>query len=492
MTSKRSSLPRINGARVLGVRPGSPVIFTIPATGVRPMSFDADTLPRGLDLDSETGVITGSVKKRGTYRIKLRAKNIEGKVERELKIVVGDKIALTPPMGWNSWNCFATDVTEQDIRSAADAFISLGLIQHGWSYINIDDFWMRQPDKDDPVWAKMAMNPRFAAYSTYKDDQTLRGPIRDKTGRINSNSRFPDMRGLTDYIHGLGMKVGIYSSPGPITCGGCTGSYEHEEHDAARFAEWGFDYLKYDWCGYGKIAKNNSFAEQVKPYKKMGDALRKQKRDIVYSLSPRLNSVVWEWGPQTGGQCWRTTNDIVDTWESMSEIGFSHAGIEYCVEPGHWNDADMLVLGYVGWGRNLHPTRLTPDEQYTHMSLWCLLASPLLIGCDLTRIDDFTFSLLTNDEVLAVNQDPLGKQGVCVSRKGQLEVWTKDLEDGAKAVGLFNRGDDAAEITAHWSDIGLRKGRKVRDLWRQEDLGKHDCKFSASVARHGAMLIKID
>ncbi len=491
LTPRPSPFPHISGARVIGIRPGSPAMHTIAATGVRPMTFDADTLPRGLDLDPETGRITGKTRERGTCRVKLHARNREGKTNSELKIVVGDKLALTPPMGWNSWNCFAGDVTDRDIRATADALVTLGLVQHGWSYVNIDDAWACQPGKTDPVWKFLASSPRQAAHPDKPSQSHCRQPMRDKRGRINANSRFPDMRGLTNYIHSLGLKAGIYSSPGPLTCGGFLGSYGREEQDATRFAEWCFDYLKYDWCSYGKIAKNNSFDEQVKPYKKMGDALRKQKRDIVYSLSPRVNSIIWEWGRRTGGQCWRTTNDIVDTWASVSEIGFSHEGIEYCVEPGQWNDADMLVVGHVGWGRNTHPTRLTPDEQYTHISLWCLLASPLFIGCDLTRADDFTLSLLTNDEVLAVNQDPLGKQAARVSRKGHLEVWAKDMEDGSKAAGMINRGESEHEITVHWSDVGVRKTRNVRDLWRQKNLGKHNGNFTASVPPHGTMLIRI-
>jgi alpha-galactosidase len=299
------------------------------------------------------------------------------------------------------------------------------------------------------------------------------------------------MKALTDYIHAQGLKAGLYSSPGPLTCGGCVGSHEHERQDARRFAEWGFDYLKYDWCSYGRIAKDQSLPELKKPYLVMRDALLAQDRDIVYSLCQYGMGKVWEWGAEVGGNCWRTTGDIVDTWQSMAGIGFNQYGQEAFAGPGHWNDPDMLVLGYVGWGPNLHPTRLTPDEQYTHMSLWCLLASPLLLGCDLARLDDFTLGLITNDEVLEVNQDPLGRQAALVSRNGNLETWAKDMEDGSKAVGLFNRGSGKATCAASWTDLNLKGPKRVRDLWRQKDLGVFEHRFETVVPRHGVVLVRI-
>ena len=293
-------------------------------------------------------------------------------------------------MGWNSWNCFASAVTEKNVRDAADAFVKAGLRDHGWTYINIDDFWMPKNEDKDP---------------------TLHGPDRDPSGKINPNPRFPDMKALTDYIHSLGLKAGLYSSPGPKTCGGCVASYKHEREDAERFAEWGFDYLKYDWCSYGDVEKGTGRAYYKKPYDLMGRMLRAQNRDIVFSLCQYGMDNVWEWGNEVDGNCWRTTGDITDSWGSMAGIGFAQAGHELYAKPGRWNDPDMLVVGWVGWGPALHPTHLTPNEQYTHISLWSLLSSPLLIGCDLTRLDEFTLNLLTNDEVLEVNQDPLGHPG---------------------------------------------------------------------------------
>ena len=349
--------------------------------------------------------------------------------------------------------------------------VESGLINHGWQYINIDDCWMVKRNSKDPI---------------------LGGPTRDSQGRILTNKKFPDMKALTEYIHGLGLKAGLYISPGPWTCAGYEGSYKHERQDAETFAEWGFDYLKYDWCGYGSVApKPPSLEDLKKPYRLMARYLREQPRDIVYSLCQYGMGKVWEWGAEVGGNCWRTTGDIRDTWGSMSSIGFSQNKCSPYGGPGHWNDPDMLVVGKVGWGPRLHPTHLTPNEQYTHISLWCLLCSPLLIGCDLADMDEFTLNLLTNDEVLEVNQDPRGEQARRIAKTGDREVWAKTMEDGSKAVGLFNRGEIEQEVLVKWSDLGLSGPARVRDLWRQKDLGVFTGGFKAPVARHGVLLIRV-
>jgi alpha-galactosidase len=299
------------------------------------------------------------------------------------------------------------------------------------------------------------------------------------------------MKALTAYVHSKGLKIGLYSSPGPKTCAGHEGSYKHEDQDAQQYASWGFDYLKYDWCSYGQIKPRPSHAELLEPYQVMRAALDKVPRDIVFSLCQYGMGNVWEWGTQVGGNCWRTTGDITDTWSSMSGIGFGQGGHEKFAGPGHWNDPDMLVVGYVGWSAKVRPTRLSPNEQYTHISLWCLLCSPLLIGCDMSKLDEFTLNLLTNDEVLEVSQDPLGRQAARAAKDGSVEVWAKDMEDGSKAVGLFNRGEDEAKVTAKWTDLGLTGKQQVRDLWRQKDLGTFSAQFETAVPRHGVVLIKL-
>lgn len=470
LTPKAPASPRINGPKVYGVRPGHEFLFRIAATGERPMTFDAKGLPAGLMLNKNTGIISGETKKEGKYEIMLSAKNKKGINSRKLTIVVSTQIALTPPMGWNSWNCFASDVDQEKVKAAAEAMIKSGLADHGWNYINIDDCWMVKPDSDDPI---------------------LGGEVRDKQGNINTNKKFPDIKGLADYVHGLGLKIGIYSGPGPKTCAGYTACYQFEEKDAKRFAEWGFDYLKYDWCDYERIAKDHSLPELKKPYFVMRDALNHANRDIVYSLCQYGMGDVWEWGAEVGGNCWRTTGDITDDWSSLETIGFSQAGHEKYAGPGHWNDPDMLVVGKVGWGPQLHPTRLTPNEQYTHISLWALLASPLLIGCDMTQLDEFTYSLLSNDEVLDINQDVLGMQASRIVQYENLEIWAKDLEDGSKAVGLFNRGMFPASLTVTWMDLGIRGSYTIRDVWSQKNIAESNEKYTSLIPSHGVKLIRL-
>jgi alpha-galactosidase len=452
--------PRINGASIFGVRPGHPFLFQIPATGDRPMKFSVSHLPVGLTSDPATGLITGiAPAKAGDYNVTLRAKNALGMARKKFKIVVGNEIALTPPMGWNSWNCFAHAVDDPKIRSAADAMVTNGLAEHGWTYINIDDCWEAG---------------------------------RDANGIIQPNEKFPDMKALADYVHSQGLRIGIYSSPGPQTCGGFTGSWQHELQDARQYAAWGFDYLKYDWCSYDQV-QDLSLPERerlMKPYLVMRHSLDQADRDIVFSLCQYGMGNVWEWGTQVGGNCWRTTGDISDSWGSMANNGFGSAGKESYAGPGHWNDPDMLVVGKLGWG-NLRPTHLTPNEQYTHISLWCLLSSPLLIGCDMSQLDPFTLNLLSNDEVLAVDQDPLGQQASRISQNANLEIWAKKMADGSWAVGLFNRGELESPVELTWSELGITGKHRVRDLWRQSDLGEFSDSFHASVPRHGVVLVRI-
>ena len=485
LTPPPSPKPRINGAQIFGVRPSSPFLFTIAATGDRPMTFSAHGLPRGLQLDPQNGRITGSLTRMGEYHVILRAKNSLGSARRKFKIVCGNQIALTPQMGWNSWNCFAWTVSEDKVKAAADEMVRSGLINHGWTYINVDDFWQ---------------NNRAPG-----NDPTLKGPFRDANGFIVPNARFPDMKGMADYIHSLGLKAGLYSSPGPWTCGSCAASWLHEAQDAQTYAAWGFDYLKYDWCSYGDVANGkisstnvptwanshgNDQAVASYPYQLMGGLLRKQNRDILFSLCQYGMDDVWKWGGAVDGNSWRTTGDINDSWGSMSGIGFNQDKTAPYAKPGNWNDPDMLVVGKVGWG-NLHPSRLTPNEQYTHISLWCLLSAPLLIGCDMTQLDAFTLNLLENDEVIAIDQDPLGKEATTVAKTEDTRVYAKPLADGSTAVGLFNLGEMANPVTVNWSDLGLKGKLHVRDLWRQKDLGKFANSFTATVPRHGVVLIRV-
>ena len=478
LTPKPGPEPRINGARIFGVRPGSPFLFTIAATGDRPMTFAADNLPAGLRVDPATGQITGALKAKGEYLVTFRAENAKGKAARPFKIVCGGRLALTPHMGWNSWYVWENHVTDKIMRDAAEAMAASGMKDHGYTYVNIDDCWAVRPDAKDP---------------------TLQGEPRNKKGQVNANPRFPDMKALADFIHSLGLKAGIYTSPGVFTCAGHVGAFGHERQDVERFVEWGFDFLKYDWCSYSAKAKDKSRAEYEKPYRLISEILQAQPRDIVLNLCQYGMDKVWEWGREVGGNSWRTADDLGGTFEKIGLALFRDVFDVYANNelhkyggPGAWNDPDYLLLGYLSnWKGGTAPTPLTPNEQYAHVSLWSLVAAPLIFSGDITRLDDFTLGLLTNDEVIDIDQDPLGKPGRRVAKSGDIEVWARELEDGSLAVGVFNRGTSLAIGTAAWKDLGLAGPRLVRDAWRQKDLGTFDGGFEAAVGPHGVVLVRI-
>ncbi len=451
--------PVIHAPRITGGSPGMDFLFRIPATGEPPLQFEAQNLPAGLMLDPSAGIISGKLPAAGRQDVAITVTGPKGRATSTLSIVSGPRsLAFTPPMGWNSWNVWGTAVDDAKVRAAADALVDSGLAAHGFQYVNIDDAWEG---------------------------------VRDSDGRIQSNQEFPDMRALADYVHSKGLKLGIYSSPGPKTCAGFEGSYQHEPLDAQQYAAWGVDLIKYDLCSYREILPDRSLAELKKPYEIMRAALDTCGRDIVYSLCQYGMGNVSQWGEEVGGNYWRTTGDISDSWASMAGIGFGQNGLEAYAGPGHWNDPDMLVVGYLGWGEDMRPTHLTPNEQITHITLWSLLASPLLIGCDLTRLDDFTKALLTNPEVLEVSQDPLGAQGRRVWVEGRREVWARPLADGSIAVGLFNRGSLPAKVTAEWSNLEVSGPRRVRNLWLRKDEGTFGDSFSAEVPRHGAVMLRL-
>jgi alpha-galactosidase len=360
------------------------------------------------------------------------------------------KVAATPAMGWNSWNHFATRVTDKDVRTAADELVSTGMRDAGYTYVNIDDAWQGK---------------------------------RDANGDIVPNSKFPDMKALADYVHSKGLKIGIYSGPGPKTCGGYTGSYQHEEQDAKMYAQWGIDYLKYDLCSYHEIMQKEAPGDQAKQYQmmraayeKMHKALVSTGRPIYFSLCQYGWDSVWKWGPTVGGNSWRTTDDIQDNYMSMSNIGFAQAGLAKYAGPGHWNDPDMLEVGNGGMNVN---------EYRTHMSLWAILAAPLLAGNDLSKMSAETKSILMNKDAIAIDQDPLGKQGDRVSADGPFEVWSKPLKDGSVAVGIFNRGHDAEQMSLPLQKLGLSAGSKMHNVWNPSDSGHGPW----MVPEHGVVLL---
>ena len=353
------------------------------------------------------------------------------------------KLALTPPMGWNSWNKFGCDVSEQLIREMADAAVSTGMKDAGYQYVNIDDCW--QVSRDD-------------------------------AGNIVADAeRFPSgIKALADYIHSKGLKLGIYTDAGRMTCQKRPGSYEHEEQDIKTYAAWGIDYVKIDWC----------YAEGLDPevqYPKFRDAIARSGRPIVFSICNWGVQAPWTWGPKTGN-LWRTTGDISDDYDRMSVIGFDQNGLEKFAGPGHWNDPDMLEVGN---------GKMKPDEYRTHMALWAILAAPLLAGNDLRRMPEETKTILMNPEIIAVDQDAKGLQGHRLWDEGPLEIWVKPLADGSKAAGLFNRGESSLKITLHFNQIGAGSKVKLRDLWEHRDLGSFENTYTADVPKHGVVMLRV-
>ncbi len=460
LTPPESPRPRLNGARVLGARPGSPIYYRIAATGRAPLRMSADGLPPGLVLDAHEGVISGQVAAAGDYRIRLTAANALGKAQDTLLLRVGDALALTPPMGWNSWNAYGLAVNAAKVRAVAEAMISTGLAAHGWTYVNIDDGW----------------------------EAAKRAPA----GEILTNEKFPDMLALSSFLHARGLRFGIYSSPGEFTCGRFLGSLGHERQDADTYSRWGIDYLKYDQCSYENLLpKQPTVADYQAPYRLMGQALQAQPRDIVYSLCQYGLADVWTWGNEVRGDSWRTTGDIEDSWSSVKEIMDAQAKSAPYASPGGWNDPDMLVVGEVGWGGELHASRLTPDEQYAHISLWSLLAAPLLLGNELTHLDTFTRNLLVNDEVIAIDQDPLGRAARKAYAQDGWEIWVRELSDGRRAVGVFNAGEHFRRLRLAGRVPELQPGMPLRDVWRQRALAPLNTTFEAGVPAHGVLLLTV-
>ena len=376
-------------------------------------------------------------------------------------------------MGWNSWNAFGADVSAEKVKAAADALVSSGLADHGWSYINIDDCW--QNNQDNPK--KTALDPDFV------------GPARLADGSIAANRRFPDMKALAEYVHAKGLKIGIYSSPGPYTCAGHTGSFGHEAQDAKTFADWGFDYLKYDWCTYSQKQFGHGVWKTMPPYWIMGRALAHQKRDIVFSLCEYGIEMPGLWGNLVHGHSWRISGDVFDIWESVAEAIECMKPLFPYSRPGSFNDPDMLCVGPVRFN-DFNGSRLAPNEQYTHISLWALVASPLMIGCDLTKLDEFTISLLINDEVLEIDQDPLGLGAGCVAAGDDWEIWARPLYDGSIAAGLYNMSPREQKIVMDMDALGMECKWRVRDVWRQADIGTFLGKYERAVPGHATHLVK--
>ena len=486
LTPVPGKVPIINSARVLGATPGYPILYTIAATGKRPIKFSVENLPGGLTLDPKTGIITGKVNRRGFYLTTLKAKNAFGKAKAVLTIKIGDTIALTPPMGWNGLNSWGGDIDREKVMASANAMVKTGLINYGWTYINIDDNW-----------------------------QGIRG---GKYTALLPNEKFHHFKKMVDEIHSMGLKAGLYSTPyissygsyvggsSEFLNGGEThdsikinkqpfmhiGKYRFETNDALQMADWGFDFLKYDW------------RMDVNSAERMFTALKKSGRDIVFSLSNNAPfEKVNDWIQVSN--MYRTGPDIHDTWTSLYMSAFTLDKWAPYAGPGHWNDPDMMILGNISTGIKMHPTRLTPDEQYSHVSIYILLSAPMLIGCPLEQLDTFTLSLLSNNEVIEIDQDPLGKSARLLDEENGVQIWVKTMEDGSYAVGLFNTdgygttpqsyfnwGDEKVKSFGFdFSKVGLNGKWKLRDVWRQKDLGEFNGTFKTQIPHHGVVLLRM-
>jgi alpha-galactosidase len=373
-------------------------------------------------------------------------------------------LAATPPMGWNSWNWFAEKVTDKDVRQAADLLVSSGMRDAGYVYVNIDDTWEGD---------------------------------RDTNGNLHSNGKFPDMKELADYVHSKGLKLGIYSSPGSKTCARFEGSMGHEDQDAQLYASWGIDYLKYDLCSFhnGVMRKAHpgdspeamilQYKVMREAYEKMHQALLKTGRPIVYSLCQYGFDSVWQWGPEVGANLWRTTGDVTPTFDRISLIGREQAGLARYAGPGHWNDPDMLEVGN---------GKLTLDENRTHMGMWAMLAAPLLAGNNLSQLTPEITSILTNREIITIDQDPLGKEADRIYAEGPIEIWARPLVDGSRVLAIFNFGEQRSYlrgVSLHLEEAGAANGWHARDVWMAKDLGPISDATQFTIRRHGSIILRL-
>lgn len=358
-----------------------------------------------------------------------------------------NNLAKTPLMGWASRRKLGSRMTDKEIRGAADVLVESGLRAAGYVYVEVDDGWQG---------------------------------VRDGDGVLHPNERFPDMKALADYIHSKGLKFGLSTSAAPKSCDGFEGSYGRETEDAKAFAEWGVDHVVYDWCGAETIYPTQS--EMQGAYQKMGMALRSSDRDIVYGISAAGAFEVAQWGAKAGANVWRTGKDIDEDWKSVADAGFGQNGKEGAAGPGRWNDPGLLQAGNIG---------MTADENRMQLNLWAMLAAPLILGNDLRVLIRETVALLTNRDVIAVDQDALGRQGKRVAQAANGEVWARPLADGSVAVAFFNKGNQSAAVAVSWEQLGLEGPRQVRDLWWHENVGRANNNYVVFLQPHTSLLLKM-
>jgi alpha-galactosidase len=503
LTPAPAKAPRINGPKLYGARPGKKFIYRIPTQGERPIRFSVEGLPDSFELDAEQGIITGTVpQKRADYALVFAAENGHGKAERPFRLVVGDKLALTPPTGWNHWGGHASNISDEIIRAAAELFIKRGLADVGFQYIGIDDCWMRLSPAE---YRNVTKDPDGFYMMKHKgiDFDKMVGEPRDAAGNIIPNGYFPDMKGLVDDIHALGLKAGIYSSPGPLTCQNLEGSRGHEEQDAKQYAEWGFDLLKYDRCTAGGIINQLKKKENPLPllkefWRAMVGFLEETDRDIVVNLCQYGHNESWKWAPSIGVQSWRISGDlnhhINDYFKAALRIA---TDLREYSQPGQWNDPDFMYVGRQVQTRFNHfaqsqPTGLTGNQEYQYVSLWAMICAPFFFSTDVLHVDDFTIGLLSNPDVMDISQDELGRVAGVIRNDGNQVVLAKKLVDGSTAVALFNTDpENEAVIQVDWADFGGCCEMEVFDVWRQKDLGVYEPGISVRLSPNGVALLKI-
>ncbi len=461
----------INGPSRIGVPLDKPFVYLIPATGDGSFGYMAGGLPRGLKLNSKTGVITGSAKDEGSHQVLFTAYSRSGSSNKKVEMVVSASqsvMSLTPIMGWNPWYVWGCNIDDKKIRQAADLLVSTGLAAYGYNYINLDDCWQGK---------------------------------RNANGEMVPNERFPDMKALADYVHSKGLRIGIYTGPGPKTCAGYQASEGHLEKDVMTYAKWGMDLIKYDWCK----PQPKEAAPYIAAYKEMTEILASSPRAMVHMICQYGNGEPWKWGAEVGGNMWRTDHDLADTWEAVLRNGFNRVPLASYAKPGHWNDLDMLMVGKANWPVRLgsytipsdppRPTKLTNDEQLTHLSLWSIMASPLLFSGDLAQLDAHALRMLTNKEVLAVNQDSLGSPAKRLRDSNGQQVIGRKLADGSVALAFFNLNKTPQNIRFEYKNLGLPAQRqvKVRNLWSGRELlsEPHQTAIKADVPAHGVEFMKI-
>jgi alpha-galactosidase len=471
---------KINTPIRVGVVTGKPFLYLVPATGAAPLRYSAQGLPAGLRLDPQTGIISGTTSASTPHTVTLDVRDRTGKLATKKVVFAAgaDNVALTPIMGWNPWYVWGCQIDDKKIRQAADLLVSTGLAAHGYNYINLDDCWAGG---------------------------------RNAQGEIVPNRRFPDMKGLADYVHSKGLRIGIYTSPGSKTCAGYPGTedfnYETQKSylvsDVRTYAKWGMDLVKYDWCMFPKdkaeIARNHSKMGVI--YKRMSTALARSPRAMVHMMCQYGERNVWQWGARAGGQSWRTDHDLSDDWRAILRA-FGRVAVSPFASPGHYNDLDMLMVGkgnWPGWKKFAipnappRPTMLTSHEQLTHMTLWSLMASPLIYSGDLSQIDPWTLKVVTNDDMISINQDPLAKPVVQIRDANGTKILARRLADGSTAVALFNLNSVATDITVMYDKFGLppRSPIHVKNVWTGEELASDRAGIRSKVPPHGVLFVKL-